>query len=93
MYICTYLKLPTPLVQIYLIIEHHLYQIYLDSSLSGYLSEISLVKLSKDKKRKYFNFTIQNDNRIYRVVCFSPEKHALFNYISKDDNNTGIEIK
>ena len=30
---------------------------------------------------------------MYRGVCFSPEKHALFNYISKDDNNTGIEIK
>ena len=28
-----------------------------------------------------------------RGVCFSPEKHALFNDISKDDNNTGIEIK
>ena len=32
------------------IIEHHLYQIYLDSSLSGYLSDVSTVKLSKDKK-------------------------------------------
>ena len=49
-YRCTHLKLPTPLVQIYLTIEHHLYQIYLYSSLSGYLSEVSPVKLSKDKK-------------------------------------------
>ena len=30
---------------------------------------------------------------MYRGVCFSPEKHALFNDISKDDNNTGIESK
>ena len=30
---------------------------------------------------------------MYRGVCFSPEKHALFNDISKDDNNTRIEIK
>ena len=37
--LCTYLKLHTPLVQI-----------YLDSSLSGHLSEVSPVKLSKDKK-------------------------------------------
>ena len=36
---------------------------------------------------------MQNDNSMYRGVCFSPEKHALFNDISKDDNNTGIEIK
>ena len=28
-----------------------------------------------------------------RSVCFSPEKHAQFNDISKDDNNTDIEIK
>ena len=30
---------------------------------------------------------------MYQGVCFSPEKHALFNDISKDDNNTGIENK
>ena len=77
---------------LFLIIEHHLYQIYLDSSLSGYLSEVSPI-YKKYKKRKYFNFAIQNDNSMYRGVCFSPEKHALFNDISKDDNNTGIEIK
>ena len=62
-YICTYLKLLTPLVQIHLITELHLYQIYLHLSLSGYLSEVS------------------------------PKKHALFNNIYKDDNNTGIENK
>ena len=51
MYICIYLKLPTPLT-IYLTIGHHLYQIYLDSSLSGYLSEVSPIKQSKDKKKE-----------------------------------------
>ena len=30
---------------------------------------------------------------MYQGVCFFPEKHALFNDISKDDNNTGIDIK
>ena len=93
MYICTYLKLLTSLVQIYLIIEHTLYQIYVDSSLLGYRSEVSPIKLSKDKKRNYFNFAIQNDNSMHRGVCISPEKHVLFNDISKEDNNTGIEIK
>ena len=63
MYIFTYIhmyifKTSYPLVQIYLPFEHHLYQIYLDSSSSGYLSEVSSVKLSKGKKRTYFNFTI-----------------------------------
>ena len=46
------------IVQNYLINQHHLHQIYLDSSLSRYLLEVSSVKLSKDKKRKYFNFEI-----------------------------------
>ena len=50
------------------------------------------IKLSKDKKRKYFNFAIQNYNSMYWGVCFSSEKHALFNDISKDNNNIGIEI-
>ena len=30
---------------------------------------------------------------MYQVFVFPPEKHALFNDISKDDNNTWIEIK
>ena len=30
---------------------------------------------------------------MYWGVYFSPEKDALFNDISKDDKNTGIEIK
>ena len=90
MYIGTYLKPPIPLVQIYLIFEHHLYKIYLDSSLSRYLSDVSPVKLSKDKKIKYFNLAIQNDNCMYLGACLSQEKQVLFNDIYKGDNNTGI---
>ena len=90
MYIGTYLRPPTLLVQIYLIFEHHLYKIYLDSSLSRYLSDVSPLKLSKDKKIKYFNLAIQNDNCMYLGACLSQEKHALFNDIYKGDNNTGI---
>ena len=93
MYIGTYLRPPTLLVQIYLIFEHHLYKIYLDSSLSRYLSDVSPVKLSKDKKRKYFKFAIQNSNCMYWGTSLSPEKHVLFNGIYKGHNNTGIEIK
>ena len=65
---------------------------FIFSSLGRYLSEVSPVKLSKDKKRKYFNFAIQNDNSMYRGVWFSAEKHALFNDISKSENN-GMEWK
>ena len=90
MYIGTYWKPPIPLVQIYLIFEHHLYKICLDSSLSRYLSDVSPVKLSKDKNIKYFNMAIQNDNCIYWGACLFPEKPVLFNDIYKGDNNTGI---
>ena len=81
MYICTYLKLPTPLVQIYLMNGHYLYQIYLHSSSSGYLSEVSSLKLSKDKKKGVYN-------SMYWGVSFSLEKHVLFNDIPKGDSNT-----
>ena len=66
---------------------------YLDVSVSDYLSEVSLVKVSKDKKRRYFNFLIQNDNTLHWGVCFSPEKHQLFNAIINDNSHSGIEIK
>ena len=66
---------------------------YLDVSVSDYLSEVSLVKVSKDKKRRYFNFLIQNYNTLHWGVCFSPEKHQLFNAIINDNSHSGIEIK
>ena len=50
--------------------------------------------MSKDKKRRYFNFSIQNDDTLHRGVClFSPEKHRLFNDIINDSSHSGIEIK
>ena len=49
--------------------------------------------MSKDKKRRYFNFSIQNDDTLHRGVCFSPEKHRLFNGIINDSSHSGIEIK
>ena len=65
---------------------------YLDVSVSGYLSEVSPIKVSKDKKRRYFNLSIQNDNTLHRGVCFSWEKHRLFNNINVS-SHSGIEIK
>ena len=66
---------------------------YLDVSVSGYLSEVTPIKVSKDKKRRYFNFSIQNDDTLHRGVCFSPEKHRLLNDIINDSSHSGIEIK
>ena len=66
---------------------------YLDVFVSGYLSEVTPIKVSKDKKRRYFDFSIQNDDTLHRGVCFSTEKHRLFNGIINDSSNSGIEIK
>ena len=66
---------------------------YLDVSVSRYLSEVTLIKVPKDKKRRYFNFSIQNDDTLHQSVCFSPEKHRLFNDIINDSSHSGIEIK
>ena len=65
---------------------------YLDLSVSGYLSEVSPIQVSKDKKRRYFNFSIQNDDTLHRGVCFSPEKRRLFNDIIRDSSSSGFEI-
>ena len=65
---------------------------YLDLSVSGYLSEVSPIQVSKDKKRRYFSFSIQNDDTLHRCVCFSPEKRRLFNDIIRDSSNSGFEI-
>lgn len=33
------------------------------------------MKISKGKKRKYFNFPTQKDETLHWGVCFFPEKH------------------
>ena len=67
--------------------------IYLDLSVSGHLSEGSPIEVSKDKKRKYFNFSIQNDEALHWVFSFSPEKTRIFTDIVKEGVNSGTEIK
>ena len=55
---------------------------YLDTFWNLYVC--GYLKVSKDKKSKYFNFLIQNDETLQWAVCFSPEKHQLFSGIVKD---------
>ena len=51
------------------------------------------VKLFKDKKKKYFSFLVQDENKLHRGVCFSPEKHRFFEKIANDNSNSGTEFK
>ena len=61
--------------------------------MSGYISDVSPIKTSKDQKRKFFNFTMTDDVTSHRGVCFSPEKHKLFSNIAQEQSNNGLEIK
>ena len=72
---------------------YFIFNYYLDVPVFGYLSELFPVKVSKYKKRRYFNFLIENDDTLHRGVCFSPEKHQLFNDIMNDSSHSGTEIK
>ena len=61
--------------------------------MSGYISDVSPIKTSKDQKRKFFNFTMTDDVTSHRGVCSSPEKHKLFSNIAQEQSNNGLEIK
>lgn len=45
----------------------------------------------KNQKRKYFDFTLNTEEKQERTVCFSPEKHTLVNRIFQQ--HSGCEIK
>ena len=45
---------------------------YLDVSVSGYLSEVCPIRVSKGKKRRYFNFSKQNDDTVHQGYLFLP---------------------
>ena len=64
------------------------------SSVSGYISNLTPCKQSRDGKKRYFNFTFQSETGENQGVCFSPEKHKLFRSIAEDQNeNVGVELK
>ena len=64
--------------------------LFLDVTVSGYVSAISPVQEFK-KKRKYFDFMLHTKESVKRAICFSPEKHALLRDICK--SSSGCQIK
>ena len=42
--------------------------------INGYVKNLSAVFPSRDRKRKYFQFTLQTKYQDRRVISFSPEK-------------------
>ena len=65
----------------------------LELTTAGFVSKVSTVSPSKDRKRCYFEFTLQAVDKCHRVICFSPEKHKLVSKLANSDKETGIEIK
>jgi len=60
--------------------------------LLGYIENTSPVKVSrKDRKRKYFEFSLIQNDATKRAVCFSPEKHELISEIEKEQ--AGCELR
>ena len=64
--------------------------LYLESSIVGFVSNISPVKTSK-RGIKYFDFTLETDLEVKRVVSFSQEKHKLIKTLN--DTDAGCQIK
>ena len=64
--------------------------LYLESSIVGFVSNISPVKTSK-RGLKYFDFTLETDLEVKRVVSFSQEKHKLIKTLN--DTDAGCQIK
>ena len=50
------------------------------------------LKLFKDEKKKYFSFVVHNENKLYRDLCFSPEKRCFSEKTANDDSNSGINL-
>ena len=58
---------------------------------NGYVKNLSVVSPSRDRKRKYFQCTLQTKDEERRVVSFSPEKHKLLSKIP--GKNTNCELR
>ena len=59
--------------------------------INGYMKNLSTVSPSRDRKSKYFQFTLQTKDEERRVVSFSPEKHKLLSKIQA--KNTNCELR
>ena len=59
--------------------------------MAGYVRNVSPVKQSKDRKRKFFDFQLETESKTERSVCFSAQKCNLVKAIS--DENSCCEIK
>ena len=59
--------------------------------INGYMKNLSTVSPSRDRKSKYFQFTLQTKDEERRVVSFSPEKHKILSKIQA--KNTNCELR
>jgi hypothetical protein len=61
------------------------------SSLTGYLSDVSPVKTSSNGTTRYFTAKLQSSkSEVRRLVSFTPEKHA--EYVRSSQQSTPVKI-
>lgn len=59
----------------------------------GYVSDVTSITPSKDRKRKLFIFKISNNESEHSFVCFSPEKYRFVSNLATEKNQSiGCEI-
>ena len=59
--------------------------------INGYVKDLSAVSPSRDRKCKYFQFTLQTKDEERRVASFSLEKHKHLSKIQT--KNTNCELR
>ena len=68
--------------------------LFSENAIRRYVYDVSKVNLAKNRKTKYFNFTIQTEEDIHNCVSFSPEKRDLLVNISNESSeHIVVEIK
>ncbi|CAB4011402.1 Hypothetical predicted protein [Paramuricea clavata] len=56
-----------------------------------YVHAVSPVKTATSNNRKYFNCTIQSEEKVTRAVCFSPDKHSQLKTLQQTKSPIKIE--
>ena len=56
-----------------------------------YVHAVKPVKKATSSNRKYFNCTIQGEEKLTRAVCFSPEKHSQLKTLQETKSPVKIE--
>ena len=63
----------------------------LDEPLVAYVMVLSQIEQSQGSKKRYFEFSLQTESNLQRVVLFSPEKLKILLEL-EDSDEAGFEL-